>query len=64
MFMRGERTQVQAEKVLSTWRREGLFTPDALCEYEVLSVFRSATALHHHLLNLTGVGISLPESNV
>ena len=62
--MRGNRMQVQAEKVLSKWRREGLFTPDALSEYEVLSVFGPATALHHHLLNLTVIGVLLPESFV
>ena len=36
----GTTMQVQAEKVLSTWRREGLFAPEILSEYEVLSSTR------------------------
>ena len=31
----GMPVQAQAEKVLQTWRRESLFAPDTLSEYEV-----------------------------
>lgn len=44
LLTRGNRMQVQAERVLSTWRRESLFTPDALSEYEVNFAYR----LSHH----------------
>lgn len=40
--------QVQAEKVLSTWRREGLFAPETLSGYEVLSSTRKTSILLLH----------------